>query len=176
MMKKYYLKQKVFSFTDKYKVFDENQNVIFHCEGRFMSFSHRMDFFATVENRHLFTIKRQIFSFLPVYHLTDPNGKEVATVRKRFTFLKQKLDIESDFGAYTIEGDFLSHLFSIQAGGTPVVDFQKKWLSWGDSYEISIYAEQNIDFLVALVVMIDDCLHDNEGRRSGVSIGFGSHR
>jgi len=172
-MKTYYLKQKVFSFTDKYKIYDENQNVVFHCEGRFMSFTHRMDFFASAENRHLFTIKRQVFSFLPVYHLTTPDGHEIATVRKRFTVLKQKLDIESVHGQYTIEGDFFAHVFSISSGTTPVVEFQKKWLSWGDSYEIAIHAEENVEFFVALVVMIDDCLHDNEGKHSGVGIRIG---
>ncbi|MCK7479097.1 MAG: hypothetical protein M0C28_18330 [Candidatus Moduliflexus flocculans] len=32
-MKTFYLKQKVFSFTDKYKVYGEKQNVVYHCEG-----------------------------------------------------------------------------------------------------------------------------------------------
>ncbi len=171
-MKTFYLKQKVFSFTDKYKVYDEKQNVVYHCEGRLLSFSHRMDLFETATNKPLFTIKRQVFSFLPVYHLSTPDGREVATVRKRFTLLKQKLDIDSSFGQYTIEGDFFAHDFTIASETANVVEFRKKWLSWGDSYEIVVHAEQNVEFFVALVVMIDDCLHDNEGKSgSGIHIG-----
>ncbi len=175
-MKKFYLKQKAFSLTDRYKVFDENQNVAFHCEGHFLSFTHRMDFFETTANHHLFTIKKQLFTFLPVYHLTDASGKTVATVKKRFTLLKHKLEIESDFGQYVIEGDYFAHTFTISAGGGPVVDVRKKWLSWGDSYEIEITTESNIDFFVALVVMIDDCLHDNTKQSSTPGIHIGSRR
>jgi uncharacterized protein YxjI len=174
-MQQFYLKQKVFSFTDRYKVYDANQNVVYHCEGHFMSFSHRMDFFATASKKLLFTIRKQIFSLLPVYHLTSADGKEVATVRKRFTLLKQKLDIESIYGNYTIEGDFLAHAFTILSGDSQVVDFQKKWLSWGDSYEIAVHSDQNQEFFVALVVMIDDCLHNDKGQGSGVTVGFGGH-
>ena len=161
-MKKLYLKQKVFSFTDRYKIFDENQKVLYHCEGQFFSFSHKMDLFDTGRNKLLFTLRKKIFSLLPTYHLTDPQGVEVATIHKRFTILKHKLDIESKFGEFSIDGDFLGHTFTVTANGQTVVNFQKKWISWGDSYEISIYPEENLEFYVALVIMIDNCLHDGE--------------
>ncbi len=172
-VQKFYLKQKVFSFTDRYKVYDENQNVAYHCEGHFLSFTHRMDFFETAANRHLFTIKKRLFTFLPVYLLTDASGKTVAIVRKRFTLLKHKLEIESDYGHYTIEGDYFAHTFTIFADGGPLVDVRKKWLSWGDSYEIEITSDNNVGFFVALVVMIDNCLHDNSQQSSGIHIGAG---
>ncbi|MCK7479096.1 MAG: hypothetical protein M0C28_18325 [Candidatus Moduliflexus flocculans] len=65
----------------------------------------------------------------------------------------------------------MAYDFSISSGTTSVVDFHKKWLSWGDSYEIAIHADQNIEFFIALVVMIDDCLHDNEGESNGIHVG-----
>jgi len=174
-MKTFYLKQKVFSFTDKYKVYDEKQKVIYHCEGRLLSFTHRMDLFETATNKQLYTIKRQVFSLLPVYHLTTPDGREVATVKKRFTLLKHKLEIESDFGQYTVEADFFAYDFQVSSPTGVAVEFRKKWLSWGDSYEIAVHAEQNVEFFVALVVMIDDCLHDNEGK-SGATFHIGGSR
>jgi len=174
-MKTFYLKQKVFSLTDRYKVYDGGQNVVFHCEGKLFSFTHRMDFFDSAKNDILFTIKKQVLSLLPIYHLTAPDGREVATVRKRFTVLKQKLDIESRYGDYTIEGDFFAHEFQISSSAGTVVEFRKKWISWGDSYEIAVLAEENVAFFVALVVMIDDCLHDNEGK-SGATIHIGGSR
>lgn len=171
-MKTFYLKQKVFSIGDRYKVYDANQKVVFHCVGKVFSFTHRMDFFDTATDKQLFTIKRQLFSLLPVYRLTLPDESEVATVRKRFTVFSQKLDIESQYGAFTIEGDFFAHQFRIVSGDDTIVEFKKAWLSWGDSYEIAVLNEEKAAFFVALVVMIDDCLHD-EKSRSGGSVHIG---
>jgi uncharacterized protein YxjI len=160
-MKKFYLKQKVFAFTDRYKIYDENQKIVYHCEGAFFSFSHKMELLNTATQQLLFTLKRQIFAWLPTYHLTDGTGKEVATIKKRFTLFHHKLDIFSDFGDFIIDGDLFAHRFSITANGKIVVDFSKKWVSWGDSYEISIFPEEHVEFYLALVIMIDNCLHDS---------------
>jgi uncharacterized protein YxjI len=93
--------------------------------------------------------------------LSDATGKEVATIKKRFTLFHHKLDILSDFGDFVIDGDLFAHRFSITSNGKIVVDFSKKWVSWGDSYEISIFPEEHVDFYLALVIMIDNCLHDS---------------
>jgi len=169
-MKKLYLKQKFFSFADRYKVFDEKQNVVFHCEGKMFSFSHRVDIFDTGKDTMLYTLKRQLFTFMPKFNLTTPGGEEVAVIKKRFTVFSHKLDISSKFGDFTIDGDVFAHSFSITQNGKIVVDFTKKWISWGDSYEITVHPDENLGFYVALVIMIDSCLHDN--RNDGHLITF----
>jgi len=165
-MKTFYLKQKLFSFKDKYKVFDESQNVVYHCEGHFFSCTRQKDFYETAFNQHLFSLKRKVFSFLPTYFLSNMKGEIVATIKKQFTFLKHKIDISSSYGDFSIEGNVFAYDFTIISNGEAVVDFHKKWLSWGDSYEISIYDEKNIPFFLALVIMIDDCFHSNQGNSS----------
>jgi len=168
-MKKLYLKQKIFSFADRYKVFDEKQKVLFHCEGKLFSFSHRIDILDSEKNKNIFTLRRKLFSFLPHYVLTTPEGEEVAHIHKRFTFLHPKIDIDSKFGNFSIDGDIFAHNFSIQQDGKIVVDFTKKWISWGDSYEITIHPEEQTGFYVALVIMIDNCLHDNRSNNHVIS-------
>jgi uncharacterized protein YxjI len=163
-MKHFYIKQKVFAFTDRYKVFDEKQNVVYHVESKLFSLSHRMNFFRDADNTHLFVLRRQILALLPRYFVTTPLGEDVATIQKRFTVLKHKLDISSTLGNFTMTGDFLAHDFAVESGGRTVLEFHKKWISWGDSYEITIHDETNTEFLLALVLLIDDCLHD-ENRR-----------
>ncbi|MFA5381075.1 MAG: LURP-one-related family protein [Candidatus Izemoplasmatales bacterium] len=161
-MNTFYLKQKVFAITDRYKIYDEKQNVIFHCESKFLSITHKMKLFDTLTNRHLFTMKRKLFTLLPIYLLFDAADKQVAKIRKRFTLFHHKLDITSSFGDYSIEGNFMAHDFSITKDGQTVADFHKKWISWGDSYEIRIYPEDQIGFYIALVIMIDNCLYNHQ--------------
>ena len=44
-MKQLYLKQKVFSFGEKYNVFDENQNIVYHIKGKVFSLRNKMDMY-----------------------------------------------------------------------------------------------------------------------------------
>jgi len=159
-MKKYYIKQKIFAITDRYKVLDENQVVQYHIESKFFSISHKMNFFRTSDNKHLYELRRQIFTLLPKYFIATPSGEDVATVYKRLALLKHKLDITSTLGDFTMTGDFFAHDFSVELNGATMLDFHKKWISFGDVYEITIYDETKTDFVLALVILIDDGLHD----------------
>jgi uncharacterized protein YxjI len=41
----------------------------------------------------------------------------------------------------------------------------KKWLSWGDTYEILVDDSFNLDLAIAIVVMIDDYLAVNAAQQ-----------
>ncbi len=164
-MKKYYLKQKVFAFRDRYKVYDEQQQITYYCEGKLFSFSRQMDFYKTEGKEHLYTIKRKLFSFMPKYRLLGVNGEETATVQKKFAFMKHKFHIESTLGELEMEGNMWGHDFEVKQGETTLLEVHKKWLSWGDTYEITIHDESKTELLIALMLMIDDCLHDNQNNR-----------
>lgn len=161
-MKRFYIKQKIFAITDRYKVLDESQNVLYHIESKFFSISHKMDFYRTYDSKHLYTLRRQIFTLLPKYFISTPDEKDIATIVKKLTFLNHRLEISSELGMFTMEGNFLAHDFSVSRDGKTVLDFHKKWISFGDVYEITVYDEELTEFLLALVILIDDCLHDEK--------------
>lgn len=164
-MKYFYLKQKVFALRDRYKIYDEKQTAIYHCEGKLFALRPKVDLIRTADGARLFTLKRRLFALMPSFYLYDAEGKEVAKIRKRFTVFRPKIDIESDYGAFLAEGDFYAHQFSVTMGSTPAIDVRKKYLSWGDSYQITIYLDEHEAFLLALTVMIDQALHNKQSRR-----------
>lgn len=163
-MKNFYMKQKVFSFRDRYKVFDQDQNVIYHCEGKLFSLSRKMKFIETSTDTLLFNFRRKILSFLAKYYLTDPDDKEVAVVKRQFSILKPKVEIESSLGNITLEGDYFAHNFTLFEDGTELANVQKKWISWGDSYVITIQDEARTDFLLAIIILIDSIFHENHNQ------------
>ncbi len=160
----FYMKQKAFSFKDKYKVLDAAQNQLYHCAGHFFSITRKKELYESKTNKHLYTLKRKLLSFLPKYELSDPEGSVVATIRKKIALLKHKIDISSSMGDFVIEGDFSAHNFAVLENGKEIVTVHKKWVSWGDSYEITISDDTKIPFFLGLVVMIDDCLHSRKNR------------
>lgn len=163
-MKNYYMKQKVFSFRDRYKVFDQEQNVIYHCEGKLFSLARKMKFIETSTDTLLFNFRRKVLSFLAKYYLSDPDGNEVAVVKRKFSFLKPKVEIESGLGNITLEGDYFAHNFTLFEDGKELANVQKKWISWGDSYSITIQDEAKTHFLLAIIILIDSIFHENKSQ------------
>ena len=170
LMKHFYMKQKVFSFRDRYKIYDENQNVVFHCVGKVLSLSARMSFMDTSTDQELFLFRKKVLSFMPTYYIYDPFEKQIAVIKRRIAFMKAKLDIDSEYGQYRIEGNYFQLNFSIFEGEKEVANVQKKWISWGDSYEITIFEDEKYKYLTALVVVIDRIFHE---QKSHNTISFG---
>lgn len=161
-----YMKQKVFSLKDKYKIYDQNQNPVYHCTGKLLSFSHQKDLYDSKSMQHLYTLKRRLFHLLPHYDLLNPEGEVLASIRKHFSVFKHRIEINSSLGDFILDGDIFAHDFRISLNGADIVTVHKKWLSWGDSYEISIVNEEMKAFFVGMVVMIDDCLHSGRRRHN----------
>lgn len=161
-MKSLYLKQRIFTIVDKYFVYDEAGREVYKIEGQFLSIPKRQTIYDA-SGKELFTLRRVIFTLMPAFVLYDPSGKELAVIRKRFTLFHHQIDIESDFGSFSIAGDFLSHDFTILKEGRQIVRMHKKWLSWGDAYEIQIDDGENQAFVCALVIAVDQAIHEQSG-------------
>lgn len=48
-----------------------------------------------------------------------------------------------------------AHDYVIKKKNRVVADINKKWLSWGDAYEINLYEEQDLEILLGVVIVID---------------------
>ncbi len=158
-MQRYYLKQAVFSLRDSFKVFDESQRVVYHAHAKMLSISRQYNIYRSSDERLLFTMKRRLLSFMPVYELCDAAGRQVAIMRKRFAMFKNRIDIEAEGRGYLLEGNIWAHNFTVSSDGKPVLTVRKKLLSWGDTYEIEIAEDGDTDKLIAFVIMIDSIFH-----------------
>jgi uncharacterized protein YxjI len=163
-MKQFYLKQKVFALRDRYKVYDEEQTLAYYVEGKMFSFTRLMNFYREKDKQHLYIIKKNFISFLPKYRLLNPDETQVAMLTKRISFMKHKFDITSDLGDLKMEGNMWGHDFKVMDGDNILLEVHKKWLSWGDTYQITIHDDSKTELLLALVLMIDDCLHDSQNQ------------
>lgn len=165
-MKQVYLKQKIFTLVDRYSLFDEFQNELYTVEGKFFSIPKRHEIYDAKTSTLLYTLRRVFFSFLPTFDLFDAQGNRIAHIRKRFTFLHHRIDIESSTGEYTIDGDLFGHDFILYKDGKTVAECHKKWLSWGDTYQITVHEEEHLSLYVALILAIDQAIHENKGSSS----------
>ena len=154
-----YIKQKIFSFRDKYDIYDSEQNPIYNAYGEIFSLGNKLHL-CNSNNEELVFIKQKIMVFLPTFELYV-NNELFATLKQKFTFFKKNIEIESTLGNFTISGDIWDHEYSITCNGQLFGTVSKKWLSWGDVYALNINTDEHSEFFVALVLAID-CILEAE--------------
>lgn len=149
-----YVKQKVFSWGDKFTIYDENGNDMYYVEGEVFTLGKKLHVYDLAGNEVCF-IHQKVFSFLPKYYI-NRNGIDIAQVIKQFTFLHQSY--YTDGFDWTVEGDFFAHDYQIEDSGNIVARISKQWFTWGDAYEISIEHGYDDINVLAVVLVIDACL------------------
>lgn len=150
---KLYIKQKVFSWNDKFTVYDENGRDRYYVEGEFFSFGKKLHVYD-LYGREVAYIEQKVMSFLPRFFVYV-NGAEVAEIVKQFSFFIPKYSIEGL--GWDINGDFWSHDYEITQNGRPIVRIMKEWMTWGDSYELNI-TNPNDEIVALAVVLTIDCV------------------
>lgn len=131
-------------------------------EGEIFTFGAKIHLYDAI-GTELYFIQQKVFRFLPEYHIY--NGKDLsAVVKKELSFFRPRLNITSQFGHFTIEGNLFAMDFAILNNGVVIGELHKKWLSWGDSYELIIHDDNLAAFFCALAISIDHCLHNENNR------------
>ena len=112
--------------------------------------------------REVAFIKQEIWSFLPRFYVFC-GDEQIAEIKKEFTFLFQRYSIQGL--GWEIEGKLMAHDYEITKNGELIVSISKEWMTWGDSYELSIVNPE--DEIVALaVVLAIDCVMEAGSRAS----------
>lgn len=155
---KLYIKQRIFSLGDKYDVYDENQNIVFDVKSELFTIGAKLHLCDT-RGQELYYIKRKLTFMLARFEIYR-NNSLCATISQEFALFRAKLNVESSLGNFTINGDFMSMDYEISRNGQYFGSIHKKWLSWGDSYELDIPDAEDAGFICALVIAIDNCLHN----------------
>ena len=164
---KLYIKEKVFSWNDRFTVRDQWGNDKYYVEGEFFSWGKKLHVYD-LQNREVAFIKQEVWSFLPRYYVYT-GGQQVAEIKKEFTFLFPRYSIEGL--GWDIDGKFMAHEYEITQNGRPIVSISKEWMTWGDSYELDI--ANPADEIVALAVVLTiDCVTESN---SGASVTISSN-
>ena len=150
---KLYIKEKVFSWGDKFTVKDAYGEDKYIVEGEVFTFGKKLHVYDR-SGREVAFIKQEVWSFLPRYYVFC-GDRQIAEIKKEFTFLFPRYTI--DGLGWEIDGSFMAHDYQITKRGRKIVTISKEWMTWGDSYELDI--ADPADELVALAVVIAiDCV------------------
>lgn len=148
-----HMKQKVFSWSDKFTIKDAMENDRYFVEGELFSWGHKLHVYNMQEQEVAF-IKQEIFTLLPKFEVYIED-RLVVEVKKEFTFLTPKYTLEGT--DWTVEGDFWAHSYEIASPSRSIAAVSKAYFTWGDSYQMDI-ADGADEILVIATILAIDCV------------------
>lgn len=145
------IRQRVFSWTDSYDVYDEEENVRYFVKAEFFSLGHKIHVYDAYENE-VGMIQERLMSFLPAFEI-EIGGRVLGTIKKKFSLFQSRYEVECS--GWRIEGDLMDWNYDVYDGDQIAVQITKKWLSWGDTYVLDIFHPKDELLALLLVIAID---------------------
>ena len=158
-----YMKQKIFSWKDKFSIQDALGEDKYYVEGKAISVGKKLHVYDAAGNELAF-VKQKVVSFMPTFTV-EIDGQDVAVIKKKFS-LKPKYVIEGP--DWEVHGNFTGHDYDITENEKTIVSIHKKWMTWGDSFELDI-ADGSDEVLAVAVVLAIDAVMDAQQSSGSVS-------
>lgn len=153
------IKQRVFSWSDTYDVYDENGNPKYFVKNEIFALLHRIHV-SDMQGNEIGIIKQNFTLFIPHFEV-EIGGRPYGEIEKQFTFFKPKYDL--NYNGWRCEGDFMAWNYDVYSGCSAVVHISKKLFCWGDTYVIDILNPADKIMALMLVIAIDaaNCSQNN---------------
>jgi uncharacterized protein YxjI len=163
---RYVIREKFFRLTEDSVIYGENGQTIYKVDGKIFSLHHTL-VLKDLAGTELATVKKQIVSLAPKFHITR-HGEEAATVRKKLISLfadRFTVDIPGPEDLH-VKGSLFEHNFTMERNGRLVATVSKRWVALTDTYGVET-SEGEDDILILAVVLAIDLTEDAESRKDG---------
>ena len=154
------IRQRVFSWTDSYDVYDEAGSVCYTVKGEFFSLGRQLHVYDRA-GRVAGMVKQKLMTILPVFEI-EIGGVPRGRVNRKFSMFRPRYEV--DFMGWRADGDFLGWQYDVYEACSLAVRVSKKLLSWGDTYVIE-YGELHHELPALMLVLAIDaanCSSDSD--------------
>ena len=153
-----FIKNKIMTLRGSSTATDDTGAPVYEIAGKFFSFTHKK-FIRSLTGYTLYTVRNKFFNFF--FHkaiIKDGEGNKVAYVRNTFGF-RNRYKVSGYHDEITIDGEFLSFNMTIARNGVPIGTIHRDFNLVRDSFILDS-DDENMPFLVALVIAIDNIVDD----------------
>lgn len=151
-----YIKNKLVSLGGSSAVTDDNGNDVYKVKGKVFSITKKKKI-LDMEDKLLYTVCNKFFSYINRHALVyDDNGEKIAKITKKTWSRKNKYIVEGYKDEILIEGNFFSFNLKILKNGEEIGRIKKDFSIVKDSFVLEIDKEEEMAFMVALVIAIDN--------------------
>ena len=154
---KLYIKQKVFSFADRFAIKDEDGNDVYSAVGRILSLGKKLDIYegTNTDSAPVGKIEQRLVAITTRFGIVV-RGKHVTEMVRKITFFSNDYRLEGL--SWHLEGDFLAHEYRLMDGHNAIMQLSRKWFTWGDSYELDIADNQDPLLCLCIALAVDCCM------------------
>lgn len=152
------IKQRVFSWTDSYDIYDEAGNTKYFVKAEFFALGHQLHVYD-VQGKEIGVVKERLLTLLPVFDI-ELGGAVCGSIQKQFSLFKPKYEV--NFNGWRAEGDFLGWDYDVYSGCSAIIHISKELFHWGDTYVIDFSNPSDELMGLLLVIAIDaaNCSQD----------------
>lgn len=161
-----YARQKVFSFRTVFSITDERGNDRYRVRGELLTLGKRLHVYDN-NGSEVAMIRQRLLNLLPTYDIYI-GGRHAARIVKKITLLRPSYVIRGC--NWKVQGNFLQHDYRIYRGMSAIAGIRKRWLSFGDCFELDVPEREN-ELLSVCMMLVIDCVMDAEeiARSSGAN-------
>lgn len=152
------IRQRVFSWTDSYDVYDESGQVRYFVKAEFFSFGHQIHVYEKETGREVGSIHQKLLALMPTFEIVI-NGRVQGRIRKKFALFCQ--DYQVDYHDWYVEGNFMGWDYRVLQAGRQVMTISKELFNWGDTYSLR-YDNPAFEIPGLLLVIAIDAANCNE--------------
>lgn len=146
------IKQRIFTLTDNYFVYGEDDQVRYEVKGEFFSLGHKLHVYDSLSGKEIGAIHEKLFTLMPTFEIVV-NGQVKGTIRKKFTFFRENYEV--DYRGWDVEGDFMGWDYRVLQGERQVVSITKELFNWSDTYALNFARSEDEIPGLLLVIAID---------------------
>jgi len=160
----YVIRERLFRLGEDSDIIDEAGRPVLHVDGKVLSLHHRL-ILRDPAGREAGQVHRKLAALRPAYEITL-GGKNVAEVSKHlFTPFGERFTIDvHGAGDMEINGNLLSHEFTMDRDGQTVATISRRWLSMTAGYAVDVAPGEDDLLILASVLALDlaiDAEHDH---------------
>ncbi|CAF1342456.1 unnamed protein product [Rotaria sp. Silwood1] len=170
--RRYKIREKLLSLTDNYKIKDESDQDVFIVRSKLLTIADKM-VLEDMNGNGLIKIEEELCHLHPTYKIFSihdgDKGRQLALVKKKFSW-NEKFSVNSVYGEYKLEAlDFLGRSFTLKKEDRTVAIASRKYSSLVDTYEAEIDGSEDHPFVLALIIIINQALHQSSFGATGTA-------
>jgi len=154
---KLYIKQKVFSFVDRFTVKSEGGADAYTAIGKLFTLGKKLNVYegTNTDVEPATRIEQRLLSFTTRFGIIV-RGNHVTDMVRKITMFSNDYRLEGLI--WHLEGDFLAHEYCLMDGRNTIMRLSRKWFTWGDSYELDISDNQDPLLCLSIALAVDCCM------------------
>lgn len=145
------IKQRVFSWSDTYDIYDEFGEAKYFVKAEVFSIGHVIHVYNRF-NEEVGCIRQKLLTFLPAFEI-EIGGQYLGKIKKEFSLFRPKYQLE--FNDWRIEGNTFGWDYEVVSGNKVIMTISKELFHWGDTYSINVLDDANELIGLLIVIAID---------------------